>query len=226
MGEPRGHAEIISPEVLLEAYREGVFPMAETREDAEVFWIEPKRRGIIPLSSFHVPRRLGRTMRASPFRVSVDRAFDSVIALCAEEAADRPVTWINASIEASYRLLFEQGHAHSVEVWENDQLVGGLYGVSIGAAFFGESMFSRATDASKMALVHLVVRLRVGHYRLLDTQFITRHLMQFGALEVTSATYRKLLRPAVEATANFYELGGTGDVLAAGAVLQLTTQTS
>jgi len=226
LGDPGADAAIISPQVLLAAYREGLFPMAGTRDDTEIGWIEPKRRGIIPLSSFHVPRRLARTMRASSFRVTVDRAFEHVIALCAEEAADRPVTWINASIETSYRLLFELGHAHSIEVWDEDRLVGGLYGVSIGAAFFGESMFSRATDASKMALVHLVFRLRVGRYRLLDTQFITRHLLQFGALEVTRGTYRKLLQPAVAATADFYELGGTGDVLAAGAVLQLTTQTS
>ncbi len=200
--------------------------MSEARDDPEVFWVEPKRRGIIPLSAFHVPRRLARTMRASSFHVTVDRAFDQVIVACAAQAEDRPETWINASIAASYRLLFEQGHAHSVEVWDDDRLVGGLYGVSIGAAFFGESMFSRATDASKIALVHLVARLRAGRYRLLDTQFITRHLLQFGALEVTRATYHKLLQPAVAGTAKFYELGGTGDVLAAGAVLQPTTQTS
>ena len=218
--------QVISPLALLTAYREGVFPMSEARDDPEVFWVEPKRRGIIPLSAFHVPRRLARTMRASSFHVTVDRAFDQVIVACAAQAEDRPETWINASIAASYRLLFEQGHAHSVEVWDDDRLVGGLYGVSIGAAFFGESMFSRATDASKIALVHLVARLRAGRYRLLDTQFITRHLLQFGALEVTRATYHKLLQPAVAGTANFYELGGTGDVLAAGAVLQPTTQTS
>ncbi|MFN8948094.1 MAG: leucyl/phenylalanyl-tRNA--protein transferase, partial [Alphaproteobacteria bacterium] len=175
---------------------------------------------------FHVPRRLARTMRKSTFTVTVDQAFEQVISLCAEQVQDRPVTWINHAIEASYVELFKAGHAHSVEVWDGADLVGGLYGPSIGAAFFGESMFSRATDASKMALVHLVARLRAGGYRLLDTQFITAHLAQFGAVEISRAAYRRLLKPAVRAKADFYVLGGTGDVLAAGAVLQLTTQTS
>lgn len=200
--------------------------MADHRDDEEIFWVEPKRRGIIPLDSFHVPRRLARTMRASTFTVTVDRAFEQVIDLCAAQASDRPNTWINRSIEASYVALFREGHGHSVEVWDGDVLVGGLYGISIGGAFFGESMFSRATDASKIALVHLVMRLRAGGYRLLDTQFITAHLSQFGAIEVSRAAYRKLLAPAVAARGDFYVLGGTGGVLAAGAVLQLTTQTS
>lgn len=200
--------------------------MADHRDDEEIFWVEPKRRGIIPLDSFHVPRRLARTMRVSTFTVTVDRAFEQVIDLCAAQASDRPNTWINRSIEASYVALFREGHGHSVEVWDGDVLVGGLYGISIGGAFFGESMFSRATDASKIALVHLVMRLRAGGYRLLDTQFITAHLSQFGAIEVSRAAYRKLLAPAVAARGDFYVLGGTGGVLAAGAVLQLTTQTS
>jgi leucyl/phenylalanyl-tRNA--protein transferase len=200
--------------------------MADHREDAEVGWVDPERRGILPLELFHVPRRLARTMRKSTFTVTVDQAFEQVISLCAEQVQDRPVTWINHAIEASYVELFKAGHAHSVEVWDGEDLVGGLYGPSIGAAFFGESMFSRATDASKMALVHLVARLRAGGYRLLDTQFITAHLAQFGAVEISRAAYRRLLKPAVRAKADFYVLGGTGDVLAAGAVLQLTTQTS
>ncbi|MBU6155702.1 MAG: leucyl/phenylalanyl-tRNA--protein transferase [Alphaproteobacteria bacterium] len=200
--------------------------MADHREDAEVGWVDPERRGILPLDRFHVPRRLARTMRKSTFTVTVDRAFEQVISLCAEQVQDRPVTWINHAIEASYVALFKAGHAHSVEVWDGEELVGGLYGPSIGGAFFGESMFSRATDASKIALVHLVARLRVGGYRLLDTQFITAHLAQFGAVEISRAAYRRLLKPAVRAKADFYVLGGTGDVLAAGAVLQLTTQTS
>lgn len=200
--------------------------MADHRDDEEIFWVEPKRRGIIPLDSFHVPRRLARTMRVSTFTVTVDRAFEQVIDFCAAQASDRPNTWINRSIEASYVALFREGHGHSVEVWDGDVLVGGLYGISIGGAFFGESMFSRATDASKIALVHLVMRLRAGGYRLLDTQFITAHLSQFGAIEVSRAAYRKLLAPAVAARGDFYVLGGTGGVLAAGAVLQLTTQTS
>lgn len=217
---------ILSPRVLLAAYREGIFPMAEDREDPDVFWIDPQQRGIIPLDRFHLPRRLARTMRASAFQVTVDRAFQRVVHLCAEQVTLRPQTWINQTIETSYVELFTQGHAHSVEVWNGEDLVGGLYGVSIGAAFFGESMFSRATDASKIALVHLVCRLRAGAYRLLDSQFITTHLAQFGAIEVPRSAYRKLLASAVAATSNFYELGGTGDVLAAGAVLQPTTQMS
>jgi leucyl/phenylalanyl-tRNA--protein transferase len=217
---------ILPAEILLAAYRQGIFPMADHRDDEEIFWVEPKRRGIIPLDSFHVPRRLARTMRVSTFTVTVDRAFEQVIDLCAAQASDRPNTWINRSIEASYVALFREGHGHSVEVWDGDVLVGGLYGISIGGAFFGESMFSRATDASKIALVHLVMRLRAGGYRLLDTQFITAHLSQFGAIEVSRAAYRKLLAPAVAARGDFYVLGGTGGVLAAGAVLQLTTQTS
>lgn len=217
---------ILPAEILLAAYRQGIFPMADHRDDEEIFWVEPKRRGIIPLDSFHVPRRLARTMRASTFTVTVDRAFEQVIGICAAQDSDRPNTWINRSIEASYVALFREGHGHSVEVWDGDVLVGGLYGISIGGAFFGESMFSRATDASKIALVHLVMRLRAGGYRLLDTQFITAHLSQFGAIEVSRAAYRKLLAPAVAARGDFYVLGGTGGVLAAGAVLQLTTQTS
>ncbi|MFN9163592.1 MAG: leucyl/phenylalanyl-tRNA--protein transferase [Alphaproteobacteria bacterium] len=217
---------VLPADLLLEVYREGIFPMADHREDAEVGWVDPERRGILPLELFHVPRRLARTMRKSTFTVTVDQAFEQVISLCAEQVQDRPVTWINHAIEASYVELFKAGHAHSVEVWDGEDLVGGLYGPSIGAAFFGESMFSRATDASKMALVHLVARLRAGGYRLLDTQFITAHLAQFGAVEISRAAYRRLLKPAVRAKADFYVLGGTGDVLAAGAVLQLTTQTS
>jgi leucyl/phenylalanyl-tRNA--protein transferase len=217
---------ILPPDLLLEAYRRGHFPMAETREDPELFWLDPPRRGIIPLEDFHVPRRLARAMRKSDFRVSVDRAFAAVIAACAAETADRPNTWINGLIEGSYIELHQLGHAHSVEVWAGEDLVGGLYGVAAGAAFFGESMFSRRTDASKIALVHLVCRLRVGGFTLLDTQFITEHLKQFGAYEIPRAAYRRRLAAAVDQPADFYVLGGTGDVLAAGAVLQLTTQTS
>lgn len=200
--------------------------MAETREDQDVFWLDPPWRGVLSLEGFHIPRRLARTMRKSEFTVSVDRAFSNVIFSCAESSRDRDKTWINGIIERSYVNLFELGHAHSVEVWDGDELVGGLYGVSIGGAFFGESMFSRRTDASKMALVNLVARLKCGRYALLDTQFITEHLTQFGAEEIARAAYKKLLAKAVDLSANFYELGGTGDVLAVGAVLQLTTHTS
>ena len=217
---------VLPADLLLEVYRQGLFPMADQRGDADVAWIDPQRRGILPLDRFHVPRRLARSMRNSTFTVTVDRAFEKVISLCAEEAPDRPATWINHVIEASYVELFKAGHAHSVEVWDGEELVGGLYGPSIGSAFFGESMFSRATDASKMALVHLVARLRAGGYRLLDTQFITAHLAQFGAIEISRAAYRRLLKQAIGKPADFYVLGGTGDVLEAGAVLQLTTHTS
>ena len=222
----RDSSLIIPSDILLAAYRRGHFPMAESRDDEDVFWLDPQLRGIIPLDGFHVPRRLARTMRSSTYTIGVDRAFERVIALCAEESAVRSNTWINPVIENSYIQLFREGYAHSVEVWDGDELVGGLYGVSTGAAFFGESMFSRRTDVSKMALVHLVARLRAGGYRLLDTQFITQHLTQFGAREIPRAAYKKLLREAIAADGNFYELGGTGAVLAAGAVLQLTTQTS
>lgn len=222
----RDSSLIIPSDILLAAYRRGHFPMAESRDDEDVFWLDPQLRGIIPLDGFHVPRRLARTMRSSTYTIGVDRAFERVIALCAEESAVRSNTWINPVIENSYIQLFREGYAHSVEVWDSDELVGGLYGVSTGAAFFGESMFSRRTDVSKMALVHLVARLRAGGYRLLDTQFITQHLTQFGAREIPRAAYKKLLREAIAANGNFYELGGTGAVLAAGAVLQLTTQTS
>jgi len=217
---------VLPADLLLEVYRQGLFPMADHRDDAEVGWVDPLRRGILPLDRFHVPRRLARTMRCSRFTVTVDCAFEKVISLCAQEVPDRQVTWINHAIEASYVALFKAGHAHSVEVWDREELVGGLYGPSIGGAFFGESMFSRATDASKIALVHLVARLQAGGYSLLDTQFITAHLAQFGAIEISRAAYRRLLKPAIAKKADFYVLGGTGDVLAAGAVLQLTTQTS
>lgn len=217
---------IIPAKVLLEAYKQGHFPMAEAREDEGIFWLDPEWRGILPLDEFHVPRRLARSLKSSPFTVTVDRAFERVIAMCAESTRHRKNTWINSLIERSFVNLFNLGHAHSVEVWDGTELVGGLYGASIGGAFFGESMFSRRTDASKIALVHLVARLKAGGYLLLDTQFITNHLEQFGATEIAKDDYKALLADAVQATTNFYELGGTGAVFAAGAVLQLTTQTS
>lgn len=217
---------IIPARRLLAAYSVGHFPMAETRNDEAVFWLDPPHRGVLPLDSFHVPKRLARTMRTSAFSVSVDRAFEDVIGNCAESARGRDNTWINGVIEQSYVQLFREGFAHSVEVWDGNDLVGGLYGVSIGSAFFGESMFSRRTDASKIALVNLALRLRRGNYQLLDTQFITEHLRQFGAVEVARNAYKVMLAKAIKAPANIYELGGTGEVLAAGAVLQLTTHTS
>ena len=198
----------ISERLLLDAYREGIFPMAEERDDDRVFWVDPPRRGILPLDGFHLPKRLARRIRSGQFRITVDKAFAQVIAECAAAAPNRERTWINALIERSYVALHKNGNAHSVEVWEDDALVGGLYGVSIGAAFFGESMFSRQTDASKVALAALVERLKAGGYQLLDTQFITEHLRQFGAIEVPRALYKELLAKAVDAKANFYELCG------------------
>ena len=218
--------EVIPVATLLTAYARGIFPMAEERDDADVFWIDPDRRGILPLDRFHVPQRLARRIRSTDLRMTVDTAFDQVIDACAEPALQRPKTWINRLIERSYCNLHDHGHAHSVEVWDGTVLAGGLYGVSIGAAFFGESMFSRETDASKMALVHLVARLKAGRYTLLDTQFVTEHLKQFGAVEIARGRYQNLLRAAVDAHANFYELGGAGAAVCAGTVLQLITQTS
>lgn len=226
MAKSRRPPEIIPAATLLTAYSRGIFPMAEERDDEDVFWIDPDRRGILPLDQFHVPQRLARRIRSTGLRMTVDTAFERVIDACATPGLQRPKTWINELIERSYCNLHAKGHAHSVEVWDGTELAGGLYGVSIGAAFFGESMFSRQTDASKMALVHLVARLKAGRYRLLDTQFVTEHLKQFGAVEIPRGRYQGRLRTAVDARGNFYELGGAGATVCAGTVLQLITQTS
>ena len=196
----------ITPEVLLKAYACGIFPMAESAEDPALYWIEPELRGIIPLKGFHVPARLARTVRTTPYTVWVDRDFEAVIDACAEPKRDRDRTWINARIRKIYRSLFERGHCHTVEVYDGEQLVGGLYGVSLGRAFFGESMFHRARDASKIALVHLVARLRAGGYRLLDTQYVTEHLKTFGALEVPKRRYHRMLEEAIVGDADFAAL--------------------
>ena len=196
----------ITPEVLLKAYARGIFPMAESAEDPALYWIEPDMRGIIPLAGFHVPARLARTIRSTPFTVLVDRNFDAVIDGCAEPKRDRARTWINRRIRRIYRALFERGHCHTVEVYDGDHLVGGLYGVSLGRVFFGESMFHRARDASKIALVHLVARLITGGYRLLDTQFVTEHLAVFGAVEVPRLRYHRLLEQALVGEADFSAL--------------------
>jgi leucyl/phenylalanyl-tRNA---protein transferase len=193
----------ITPEVLLKAYACGIFPMAESADDPALYWIEPERRGVIPLDRFHVPDRLARTVRSGRFAVVVDRDFDAVVAGCAQPAPGRTRTWINRRIYTLYRKLYERGDCHTVEVYEDDRLVGGLYGVSLGRAFFGESMFHRARDASKVALVHLVARLKAGHYRLLDTQFVTDHLRMFGAIEVSRPAYHKLLDTALVGEGNF-----------------------
>jgi leucyl/phenylalanyl-tRNA--protein transferase len=188
---------------LIECYRRGVFPMADARHDRRVFLVDPARRGIIPLDGFHVPRRLARTVRAGRFEIRLDTAFAEVVAACAAPREGRMETWINEPIQAMCDALFERGLAHSVEAWREGRLVGGLYGVAIGAAFFGESMFSTERDASKVALVHLVGRLRAGGFTLLDTQFLTEHLAGFGAEEITRAEYGRRLASAIDAAADF-----------------------
>jgi leucyl/phenylalanyl-tRNA--protein transferase len=193
----------ITPEVLLKAYACGIFPMAESADDPALYWIEPDMRGIIPLQDFHLPSRLARTVRSTPYTVYVDRDFDAIIEGCAEPKQDRARTWINIRIRRIYRSLFDRGYCHTVEVYDGDRLVGGLYGVSLGRAFFGESMFHRARDASKIALVHLVARLKLGGYRLLDTQYVTDHLKKFGAVEVPKRRYHRLLEQALEGEADF-----------------------
>lgn len=193
----------ITPEILLKAYAAGIFPMAEDADDPAIYWVEPKARGILPLDGFHVAKRLARTVRADGFAVRVDHDFDAVIAGCAAPRRDAEKTWINARIRDLYGALFDAGHAHTVEVYAEDRLVGGLYGVSLGAAFFGESMFHTVRDASKVALVHLVARLRAGGYHLADTQFVTDHLQQFGAEEVPRHVYKRRLADAIGHTADW-----------------------
>ena len=193
----------LTPALLLRAYAAGIFPMAESAEDPELFWIDPEKRGILPLERFHLPRRLRRTLRARGIAVVCNADFDAVIRACGEATKERPKTWINDSIIELYSALHRQGFAHSVEVRRNGALVGGLYGVTLGGAFFGESMFTRATDASKLALAHLVARLRIGGFELLDTQFLTEHLARFGAIEISRAAYRRRLEKALAAPAYF-----------------------
>ncbi|WP_341703349.1 leucyl/phenylalanyl-tRNA--protein transferase [Ferrovibrio sp.] len=218
--------EALTPNLLLQAYARGYFPMADSAEDPGYYWVYPRHRGILPLERFHLPRRLARVVRSSRFRVVADRNFAGVIAACAEPT-DHPLrqnTWINAAIREAYTGLHRMGFAHSIETYDaEDRMVGGLYGVRIGAAFFGESMFSRQTDASKLALVHLVARLKAGGFRLLDTQFVTRHLTQFGALEIPRAEYLELLAAALARQGDFYCFGAE---VPPGAALQSITQTS
>lgn len=241
----------ITPELLLRAYAAGIFPMAERRDSETLMWISPEQRGLIPLDRFHVPARLARTVRSDRFEVRVDTAFGEVIAACAEPAPSREQSWISDEILSLYCALHARGHAHSVECWQEGCLVGGLYGVQLGAAFFGESMFSRERDASKVALVHLVARLIHGGFLLLDAQFLTDHLAQFGAIAIPRREYLRRLASAIGKEASFYrpessgksgnfsladasgDLGFTGAVDATvGAVwpgwfvLQLITQTS
>ena len=191
---------------LIACYRRGVFPMAEARHDPRLFLVDPARRGILPLDGFHTSRRLARTVRSDRFDVRVDTDFDAVIAGCAAARGGRAETWINGPIQALCTELFEGGYAHSVEAWRGGKLVGGLYGIAIGAAFFGESMFSIERDASKVTLTHLVARLRRGRYLLLDTQFLTEHLATFGAVEIPRADYGRRLAAAITAPADFGSL--------------------
>ena len=193
----------ITPQILLRAYSIGMFPMAESADDPTLFWVDPQMRGVFPLDGLIVSKRLARTVRADRFEIFVDRDFESVIAGCAAAAPDRPGTWINARIRRLYRDLFDLGHVHTVECYCEGALVGGLYGVAIGAAFFGESMFHRATDASKVALVHLVARLRAGGFRLLDAQFVTPHLAALGAVETPRQAYHAMLDEALGCAADF-----------------------
>jgi leucyl/phenylalanyl-tRNA--protein transferase len=193
----------ITPEVLLKAYACGIFPMAETAEDLSLYWIEPEHRGIIPLERFHVSARLARTVRSDRFTITVNRDFDAVIAGCAAPQAGRAKTWINARIGALYRRLHQRGHCHSIEAYDGGELVGGLYGVTLGGAYFGESMFHRTRDASKVALVHLVARLKAAGFTLLDTQFVTDHLKTFGAVEISRRQYHRLLEEALREEATF-----------------------
>jgi leucyl/phenylalanyl-tRNA--protein transferase len=194
----------ITPQILLKAYAAGVFPMAESAEDSALYWVEPEFRGILPLDAFHVPRSLQKALRRQEFEIRLDAAFGEVIAACAERTSERPSTWINASIRSLYIQLHRMGFCHSVEAWRKGRLAGGLYGVKIGAAFFGESMFSRERDASKVALVHLVARLNAGGFRLLDAQFVNDHLKQFGAIEVARTIYQKELEAALAGEADFH----------------------
>jgi leucyl/phenylalanyl-tRNA--protein transferase len=213
----------ITPELLLQAYRIGVFPMGERRDDPKLYWLDPRLRAVLPLDGFHLPKRLARTVRSGQFEVSADTAFTETMRACAEPRPGHPESWINDPILALYGELFARGHAHSVECRRNGELVGGLYGVSVGAAFFGESMFSRERDASKVALVHLVARLIKGGFRLLDCQFMTEHLRSFGAIEIPRDDFRALLADAVERTADFQrDLGGVDPC----AIVQASTRTS
>jgi len=210
----------LTPEILLRAYHAGIFPMAESADDPELFWVEPKLRGILPLDEFHLSRRLRRVMRQGRFDIRIDSDFAATMAGCAEASEKRPNTWINDEIIRLYTALFARGAAHSVEAWQGEALVGGLYGISIDGAFFGESMFSRVSDASKVALVHLVALLRQGGYRLLDLQFLTPHLAQFGAVEVPRAQYQRLLAEALRHRAVFpWGLGGSAGADDPGGVL-------
>jgi len=208
----------LTPQMLLHAYQAGIFPMAEGRDDSEIFWVDPRKRGVIPLDGFHISRSLAKRIRTAPWRVTRNFAFEDVVDAC----ADRDETWISGDIAALYAALHQRGHAHSLEIWDEDALIGGVYGVTAGGAFFGESMFSRASDASKVALAYLVTHLTRQGFVLFDTQFITDHLASLGAVEITRAAYHARLHEALQCRASF-----VGGVLpTAYEVVQRKTQTS
>jgi len=213
----------LTPEMLLGAYAHGIFPMSEGADAPDLFWVDPDMRGIIPLETFQPSKSLRKRIRQNHFEVRVDTDFMGVITNCAAKRSDTDDTWINDEIIELYHALFKQGFCHTVEVWQNETLVGGLYGIALGGAFFGESMFHKKTDASKVALAHLVERLKFGGYQLLDTQFITEHLRSLGAIEITRAKYHALLGDALDVDGEFYQLdgGGTSEVC-----LQSTSQMS
>lgn len=213
----------ITPQVLIKAYSCGIFPMAECAEDHALYWIDPEHRGILPLENFHVTRSLKKTIRKKVFEIRVDNNFHKVIDGCALSQPGRRSTWINQRIRDLYGQLFKLGHCHTIEAWQNEKLVGGLYGVHIGGVFFGESMFSTARDASKVALVYLVARLIRGKFELLDTQFVTDHLKQFGAIEVSREKFQFLLDGALKVRSDF--LGLSADA-SPEEILQLVSQTS
>lgn len=204
--KPDPFALDLTPELIIRAYRAGIFPMAEDAHSPDLFWVSPQQRGIIPLDQFHVSKSLRKQLKTHGFSIRVDTDFDAIIEGCATAGTDRDTTWINSTIRRLYAQLFQRGVCHTVEVWDGGELVGGLYGLSIGAAFFGESMFHRKTDASKIALAHLVERLRTGGYRLLDTQFVTDHLRTFGGIEIPREDYEVRLAEALRHQGDFFAL--------------------
>ncbi|MFC3050939.1 leucyl/phenylalanyl-tRNA--protein transferase [Kordiimonas pumila] len=216
--------DTITPDLLLQAYASGVFPMSEGREDDELFWVDPEERGILPLTSFHIPKSLAKVIRQERYSITANTCFKTVVQSCAKPTRGRETTWISERIEALYSELHRRGYAHSIECWEAGNLVGGLYGVSLAGAFFGESMFSTATNASKVSLVYLVARLIRGGYKLLDTQFITDHLKQFGALEISRTEYRKRLHEAL--TVENVRFDQLDDTVSGATIMHLITQTS
>ena len=229
------HTPALDPDVLLRAYGSGVFPMADSATSPDIFWVEPKKRGVLPLDGFHLSKSLAKTLRSERFTLTADRAFDAVLAACAEPVPGRTDTWINPVIATAYGALHRRGDAHSVEAWTEDGvLAGGLYGVRLGGAFFGESMFTRVRDGSKVALAALVARLRVGGFTLLDTQFLTSHLESFGAIELTARAYRAQLGAAIGVSADFFALDGAADrpattvagPVSGNRIVQLLTQMS